>query len=268
MAMDRAALRALILQKDEIEKQIMDLNDALSCDNMGGTSTPVIDAEGFPRADIDVHTTLTLRNRLVHLNNDHKAMMLRIEHGLTGVLPPSSSQLPTGAAAAPPARPAPARAAAPAWSAADAATGATQPPPAASTGPSPMEVIDVSDLSLSSGEILEGFAVIDEVAPNGPAAAAGVRVGDVLLKFGNVTARNHDGLRALGRLTQRSVGDSIGLIVKRLVLAPDAAPIDAASGGLAQPGAPASGAEEHLRLQLQPRRWAGNGLLGCHLQPL
>ena len=57
--MDRAALKELILQKDAMEKEIMDLNEALSADNLGGANTPVCDAEGFPRADIDVHTPLT-----------------------------------------------------------------------------------------------------------------------------------------------------------------------------------------------------------------
>ena len=242
MAMDRAELRALIQQKDEMEKEIMDLNDALTADNLGGVGTPVIDGEGFPRADIDVHTTLTLRNRLVRLNNDHKALMLRIEHGLTGVLPPAATR-----PAAPP-RPAPPPAAPP-----PSDTGATLPPPAAPTAPTPMEVVDISELTLASDEPIDPFAEIDEVAPDGPAAGAGVRVGDLLIRFGHLHARNHNGLRALAQLTQRSVGSNIGLLVQRAV---------AAEGG------GGAGRTEHVRLQLQPRRWAGNGLLGCHLRPL
>ena len=111
-----------------------------------------------------------------------------------------------------------------------------------------MEVLDISELG---GEALEPFAEIDEVAADGPAAAAGLRVGDVLLKFGSVHSRNHDGLRGLARLTQRSVGEAISLLVHRR---------DAA----APPGAP----PQIVRLELRPRRWAGNGLLGCHLRPL
>ena len=111
-----------------------------------------------------------------------------------------------------------------------------------------MEVVDVSELG---GEVLEPFAEIDEVASESPAATAGLRVGDTLLKFGTLHARNHDGLRALARLTQRSVGEAISLLVHRR---------DAA----APPGAP----PQIVRLELRPRRWAGNGLLGCHLRPL
>ena len=66
-----------------------------------------------------------------------------------------------------------------------------------------MDVIDVSDGSSNAAALqeLEAFALIDEVAQKGPAAAAGVCVGDELLRFGSVHARNHDGLRALARLT-------------------------------------------------------------------
>ena len=104
-----------------------------------------------------------------------------------------------------------------------------------------MEVVDASD-----PDATEPFATIDEVAEDGPAAAAGVQVGDKLLMFGHVHARNHDGLRALARLTQRSAGETLSLLVLR-----DALP-----------------APQQVRLSLMPRRWAGQGLLGCHLTPL
>lgn len=252
--MEREALRALILEKDAMEKEIMDLNEALSTDNLGGVSTPVVDAEGFPRADIDVHTTLTLRNRLARLNTDHKALMARIEQGLLGALPPSR---PSGG---PPPPPPVSRPPIVAASADAAPTGATPLVTAASTGPIPMEVVDVSELALE-GDGLTPFALVDEVAADGPAGAAGLHVGDELLRFGALHCRNHDGLRGLARLTQRSVGEPIGLLVLRTAAAPaPAEPAEAA--GAARRG------KHVVRLELVPRRWAGNGLLGCHLQPL
>ena len=45
-------------------------------------SAPLVDAEGFPRADVDVHATRTARHRLACLNTDHKALMEEIEKGL------------------------------------------------------------------------------------------------------------------------------------------------------------------------------------------
>ena len=98
------------------------------------------------------------------------------------------------------------------------------------------------DITEADNQHLDAFAEIDGVSEGGPAAAAGVAVGDRLLKFGGIHASNHDNLRALARLTQRSEGEIIPLIVQR--------------GGA------------RVSLSLLPRRWSGNGLLGCHLRPL
>jgi 26S proteasome non-ATPase regulatory subunit 9 len=237
-ASDREALKALILQKDDLERQIVEISEALQASNMGGASGALVDGEGFPRADIDVHTTRTLRNKLAHLNTDHKALMARIEAGLQGAFPAVGGSAPPRVSAP---RPVDISPVAPAVS---AATGTTPAAVAASTGPSPMEVV-------ADDEPLDPFAEIDEVFAEGPAAAAGVLVGDLLLKFGGVHARNHDGLKALARLTQRSVGDSIPLLVLR-----------GCDGGGPQEQ------QQRVRLQLMPRRWAGQGLLGFHLKPL
>lgn len=235
--MDRVALRELILKKDAIEREIVDLSEALEANNLGGVSAPLVDAEGFPRADIDIHATRTMRHRLAILNTDHKTLMVQIEAGLVNVLPAASPRGPITGAQAPtrvetqarptlPPAPPPTIPVAP--------TGSTPPALGTSTAPVPMEVDD--------GHSLVPYAEIDEVADDGPAAAAGMSVGDLLLRFGNVTASNHDGLRALARLTQRSVGEVIALLVLR--------------------------GEARVALQLQPRRWSGAGLLGCHLKPL
>ena len=104
--MEREALKALLRDKDAMEAEMAGISEALSADNLGGVRTPVIDAEGYPRADIDVHTTLTLRNRLARLNSDHCELMGRIEAGLRGVFTPSQGQTSSNAAV-PPAPPPP-----------------------------------------------------------------------------------------------------------------------------------------------------------------
>jgi 26S proteasome non-ATPase regulatory subunit 9 len=293
MADQRAALKALMAQKDAIEQEIIDISEALSADNMGGATGALVDGEGYPRADVDIHTTRTLRNKLASLNFDHQSIMKKIEAGLIGALPPPSERQPTGttpaSVGASPPRPLPStasaaasgtdaaaalntaaaasasasanaanaaacraaaasaastRAAAAANAAAAGPTGATPFPPAQpSTGPSPMEVVDIADGGNEGDLALEAFAEIDEVFPESPAASAGVAVGDRLLRFGGVDASNHDGLRALARLVQRSVGESLPLLVLR-------------------------GDTQRVRLELVPRRWSGQGLLGCHLRPM
>ena len=64
------ALQALMRKKDALEAEAESLTEQLSASNMGGTSGPLVDREGFPRADIDVHATRLLRNRLACLNTD------------------------------------------------------------------------------------------------------------------------------------------------------------------------------------------------------
>lgn len=44
-----------------------------------GVSDPLVDREGFPRADIDVYRVRELRQRLAVINTDHKDMMKQIE---------------------------------------------------------------------------------------------------------------------------------------------------------------------------------------------
>ena len=49
-----------------------------------GVTTPLIDKDGYPRADVDVHRARVLRNRLAVITTDHKEIMKKIEEGLKG----------------------------------------------------------------------------------------------------------------------------------------------------------------------------------------
>ena len=100
------------------------------------------------------------------------------------------------------------------------------------------------------------FAVIDQVFPNSPSQEAGIQEGDLLLRFGTVTADNHSGFNSIKRaiVTELSLASaneaSISIAVRRTT---------AMLGGVA----------EMIRTEmfdLRPRPWAGQGLLGCHLQ--
>jgi len=83
---------------------------------------------------------------------------------------------------------------------------------------------------------------VDEVSPASPAAAAGVLVGDSLLQLGRVTCTGDTqaALAALGPAVAAAEGSSVELSVLRR--------------------------GEEVRLGLTPQRWAGRGLLGCHLR--
>jgi len=48
-----------------------------------GVDLPLVDAEGYPRADIDVYLAKTLRGQLAKLRTDHAKIMQAVEKGLT-----------------------------------------------------------------------------------------------------------------------------------------------------------------------------------------
>jgi Nas2 N_terminal domain len=61
-----------------------------------GVDTPLVDREGFPRADIDVLRARTLRSRLVAIRTDHKALMKQIEEQLAQLAILTTSSSPPG----------------------------------------------------------------------------------------------------------------------------------------------------------------------------
>lgn len=92
------------------------------------------------------------------------------------------------------------------------------------------------------------FAKVNTVAPNSPAATAGLQQGDLIRNFGWVNSTNHDGLRKVAECVQGHEGRNVLVKVSRMSAAPSAREMD---------------------LTLVPRRdWGGRGLLGCHVLPL
>uniref|UniRef100_A0A8C7CWC4 26S proteasome non-ATPase regulatory subunit 9 n=2 Tax=Oncorhynchus kisutch TaxID=8019 RepID=A0A8C7CWC4_ONCKI len=75
------AVQSLIKKKDNIEEQIKAYYDVLE-DQGVGMEGPLVDAEGFPRADVNVYQIRTARHSISCLQNDHKAIMVEIEEAL------------------------------------------------------------------------------------------------------------------------------------------------------------------------------------------
>ncbi|CAH2295836.1 26S proteasome non-ATPase regulatory subunit 9 [Pelobates cultripes] len=75
-------VQALIDKKDEIEAQIKAYYDVLEDQKGVGMDAPLIDREGYPRADVDIYQVRTARHNIVCLQNDHKAIMKEIEEAL------------------------------------------------------------------------------------------------------------------------------------------------------------------------------------------
>ncbi|KAM6954428.1 26S proteasome non-ATPase regulatory subunit 9 [Aplochiton taeniatus] len=71
----------LVKKKDEIEEQIKAYYNVLE-DQGVGVQGPLVDVEGFPRADVDVYVVRTARHNISCLQNDHKDIMVEIEEAL------------------------------------------------------------------------------------------------------------------------------------------------------------------------------------------
>jgi len=195
-----------------------------------GLQGNLVDAEGFPRADIDIPAVRSERQRLSVLRNDHKEITDAIEKNLnilhSGGFTRRSSESDKRTEAEvvrPSAR------ATPMDFTAASAGGSTH----ATEGPSPMDE--------DAGESSLPFAVFDDVTEGSPAVMDGVKLGDQVVRFGSVDG-NENFLARLAREVQANEGIGIPVIVLRR--------------------------GERVHLTVTPRRWPGRGLLGCHLQPL
>lgn len=86
------------------------------------------------------------------------------------------------------------------------------------------------------------FAIVDKIYSGSPAESAGLRVGDVVLRFGSLSTENSTPTQCFQSLPATiEVGSSLEVCVLR-----DGEP---------------------LTLHLSPKTWGGKGLLGCHLKP-
>ena len=128
----REHARALVQVKDAIEAEINLQLSALRENNCDMT-TPLVDPEGFPRADLDIYAIRSARARIIELRNDLKYTMAEIEKALQKVYDP------------------------------------TLAPPSASL-PAPADA--PSTPSTDAAGSLSPFAKVDGVAPGSPAAQA------------------------------------------------------------------------------------------------
>jgi len=87
----------------------------------------------------------------------------------------------------------------------------------------------------------EPFLKIDEIVVGSPAATAGLVDGDLVIQFGSICKTNFTQMQQVAEIVQNSAGRPIRLTVLR---------------------------ETHaVRLSLTPKRWGGQGLLGCRATP-
>jgi 26S proteasome regulatory subunit N4 len=87
--------RTLMNQKSDIEAELESHISILKANNVT-MQTPLVDVEGFPRADIDIYAVRGARVRIIELRNDLKAVVDAIGRALEGIYDPAiqrSSQI-------------------------------------------------------------------------------------------------------------------------------------------------------------------------------
>ncbi|KAJ9124746.1 hypothetical protein QFC24_003114 [Naganishia onofrii] len=144
-------------------------------------TSPLVDPEGFPRADIDVYTVRLARTAIVRLRNDHRAVVEEMGRVLQVVYAVETNTM---------------------VSHDTSSNGADNGAPATRNG-------GVNGTSIPQ----PALAKVNAVAPGSPAAEAGLEKNDFIMEFGPLDGDNS--LADVGELVARSEGVELDVLVKR-----------------------------------------------------
>jgi len=89
----RTAAQALVSQRDSLRDELEVQYEILKANNCTG-SEPLVDAQGFPRADVDVYSVRRARVRIIELRNDITRVTDDIAKALEGVFVPPPQDAP------------------------------------------------------------------------------------------------------------------------------------------------------------------------------
>mmetsp|Transcript_38606 Transcript_38606/g.83942 ORF Transcript_38606/g.83942 Transcript_38606/m.83942 type:complete len:223 (+) Transcript_38606:128-796(+) len=189
---ERARLKALMAERTALEAEMNEIIARLTAPGGAGLTESLVDKEGFPRADVDVHQARISRNRLAVLKNDHKDLSARLEQGLLA-LHASASNSGTRSPVEP--------------QTVDSAADNVRSRPT-NVAAEPME----EDTPVPSAS---AFAMIDEVTSGSPAADDGLLVGDLVVQFGEVRHSGGGELARVAQALQQNVGSAMQVVVQR-----------------------------------------------------
>lgn len=169
----------LMADKDKLEKSISDYGLILSANDNVGMAGPLIDAEGYPRNDIDVYKVRQARQQILCLQNDHKKLMSEIEKLLHQVHKEAADN--------------------------ENSAGITIKAAAISLESPNQEIVP-----------LNVIVNVNLVSPGSPAEDAGLRIGDGILQFGSINSRNFENnLMQIATLVNNMENQRIALKIKR-----------------------------------------------------
>ncbi|RQM15883.1 hypothetical protein DD237_005538 [Peronospora effusa] len=176
-----------IKTKQALEEEIEAIATELTSEKNPGLHGSLVDAEGFPRADIDVYRIRQLRHSMARKQTDHHLIMKKIEELLPQVFQARSGKL-------------------------EFKTSKT--PQVAKATAAAVQSLRTEEITAQERE-LQPFAVVTSVERESPAEMAGLQVQDQVLRFGSADASNHRELAAVKDIVQRNIGNGIRVLVRR-----------------------------------------------------
>jgi len=276
----RKSLAALNIQRESLEQESAGIVSELTAVNPAnpnappmGIDTPLTDREGYPRNDIDVYRARTLRGRLAEIQTDHKKLMKEIEaqlQQLASLQNANKQQEEKEEYAArmqtkpkPKYDPVTGKWVVRNWDGSISGGGGGKddskrsfdnllatPPSDTTATEAAVANMNIEATIHRAAESSMPFVKVNSVAPNSPAASAGLQANDLILAFGPITISSMNEIADLVR-TAAAAYEIIELRIQRSSNNNDNTTTTTSR-----------------LLRLQPRPWNGRGLLGCHIVPV
>jgi len=180
----RKRLMTLEGRKKELEKELTDIYEFLMTPPASGNGKPpgvkgpLVDAEGFPRNDIDVHAVRTLRHKRAVLQTDYSTVMKEIEAGLHRI-----HQLPRR--------------------------------PKKKDDDDDNDDVSTKTSTSRATPSTTPFALVRSVVAGSPSFLAGLKENDRIVLFGSTNFSNHRNLQRVGETVRDREGQSITVRVIR-----------------------------------------------------
>lgn len=171
-------IQELMRRKEEIEAQIKANYDVLESQKGIGMNEPLVDCEGYPRADVDLYQVRTARHNIICLQNDHKAVMKQVEEALHQLHARDKEKQARDMAEA-------------------------------------QEEAMSRRLGSNNATLPQAFAKVNSISPGSPASIAGLQVDDEIVEFGSVNTQNFQSLQNVGSVVQHSEGKPLNVTVIR-----------------------------------------------------
>ncbi|XP_052200280.1 uncharacterized protein LOC127806802 [Diospyros lotus] len=192
----KADTMSLMDKRSALEAEMNVIIERLSQPGGPGLSGNLLDSEGFPRADIDIHAVRADRNRLAVLRNDHRDITEQINQNiqLLHSVRLASKSLPVGESG-------------------NVEGSNAQDTSVVNVGHNVLMGNTVSAMDVDVNVSIP-FALVDEINEASPAAEDGLQLGDQIVKFGNVEYGDVS-LPKLASEAQTNQGQGVSVIVLR-----------------------------------------------------